>query len=174
MKAEFDSASNDRVLAALYGEDGASQSLSTNEAADVAALGEVRSMFADALDEDPPSAISAQLLLAAAQQAQISSKPAVAREAPERWWGGITRWFEPLLRHPGLTAVASLALVATLGGVLYVKGRGKVAHPPATTPASVSDVSDRRVRSAIAGHCRSCMTISQSCSSLVTAGVLSQ
>ncbi len=142
MKPEFDSASNDRVLAVLYGEDGASQSLSASEAADVAALGEVRSMFADALDEEPPSAISTQLLLAAAQQAPLSSKP--AREAPDSWWAGITRWFEPLLRHPGLTAAASLALVATLGGVLYLKGRGKVAQPPApaakqTAPVSVSE-----------------------------------
>ena len=150
MKQEFDSAETDRLLEALYGDasdDGSASEaigqLSANESVDLESLRSVRGMFADMADVDPPMEMTAGLLAAAAKAV---APAAVAQEAPrssskESLWARILGWFQPLLAHPGLAAAASLALVATIGGVLYMNNRGDLAEPP---------LADQRAKSASA------------------------
>jgi hypothetical protein len=114
------SAEDLRLVEALYGES------PDSEVDDVDLLEgyrDLRAMFADLPDEAPPGAASARLMSAAAET--------VKARAPDKLglWERLLKLFAPLTTHPALAAAASLVLVATIGGVLVMSGRSKVAEP---------------------------------------------
>jgi len=104
------------------------------------ALRGVRAMMAELPDEEPPPAISAQLLHAAAKQAKPAARSASAQAA-----GGVgfvawlKRFFQPLAMHPAMAAAATFVLVAGVAGALYVSGEVSVSEPRAPAPASASE-----------------------------------
>ena len=85
--------------------------------------------------EEPPSAISAQLLAAAAEAAP---RPAAAAAAGPGLWQRIVDFFGSVAHHPGLAAAATLLVVAGVAGTLYVTGRSDVAQPPIETESASS------------------------------------
>lgn len=107
------------LVEALYGETPESEASS----ADLESYRDLRAMFADLPDEDPPSAISAKLMSAAAE--------AVKARTPEKagWWSRFVALFGPIGSHPALAAAASLVLVVTIGSVMMMTNRAKVAEP---------------------------------------------
>lgn len=120
-----------RLVEALYGE-GPADDVDGDL---LSSLRDVRSMFSELPAEDPPAAITARLMSAAAES--------VAASAPETpsLWARLLRFFEPIGAHPALAAAASLVLVVTIGGVLVLSGRSDVAEPeiaPARAPAATA------------------------------------
>jgi hypothetical protein len=118
------------LVQALYGEIPESEVSS----ADLESYRDLRAMFADLPDEEPPSAISAKLISAAAEA--VKAKP------PETvgWWGRFVALFGPIGSHPALAAAASLVLVVTVGGVMMMTGRSKVAEPDIANEGASGEV----------------------------------
>lgn len=77
----------------------------------------------------PPQAVTNIVLHEAGKRAQVS---------PVR--GGLWSWLaglvQPLVAHPAAAALASLVLVATVGGTLYIKRGAQVAEPTIAPSAS--------------------------------------
>jgi len=100
----------------------------------------VRSLMRELPDEDPPQAVSARLLHAAAEAAPSRGKAATAAAAAGS--GGILAklfgLFRPLVASPALAAATTLVLVAGIAGALYVSGGFRATEPKqeAATPAS--------------------------------------
>lgn len=104
-----------------------------------AAFGRIREMMSALPDEEPPTAISAKLLHAAAQQAASTASGPVASvsagrreesDEPSGLWAWLTGLFRPLVMYPGLAAATSLVLVAGVAGAFYVSGRVEPAQSP--------------------------------------------
>ncbi len=103
--------------------------------AELSAFRDLRSLLSELPDEDPPAAVSAKLLHAAAERA-----PAKAKTDEETgFFAWFRRLFQPLMMHPALSAAATLVLVAGVAGALYVSGRVKFSEPT-TSPATDSRV----------------------------------
>lgn len=138
-----------RMVEVLYGESDAE--LPDNAANELESFQLLRNLLAELPDEDPPQAISAKLLSAAAEAA----KPVAARSDREGFWSRLRAWLQPVVAHPALAAAASLIVVVAVGGALYLSGRGDIAEPtedssksaeiatspPTDTPAVVPDTS---------------------------------
>jgi hypothetical protein len=90
-----------------------------NLSAQLSELERVREMVRALPDEEPPPAISAQLLAHAAQAAQRrgGTAPVVA----PGFWSRLRSWFQPIIAHPGLAAACSVVLVAGVAGVLILR-----------------------------------------------------
>ncbi len=123
----------------LYGELDEEQASSARDAvaadtelsAQVEAYRGLRELFRELPAEEPPAAVSAQLLHAAAIRA-----PAVAPD-PEAAGAGIggffKRLFQPLLLHPAVAAATTFVLVVGVAGTLYLVGGVGVSQRHATT-----------------------------------------
>lgn len=121
-----------RLVEALYGE---------SPDADVdgdllASYQELRSMFSELPDEEPPAAITAKLVSAAAEAVKASEP------ARPGLWARLLAFFEPIAAHPALAAAASLMLVVTIGGVLVLTGRSDVAEPETSPSPSAEERRD--------------------------------
>lgn len=126
-----------RLLDLLYGEldadeaEQARREVDENDelAGELEGLTSTRSLFAELPDAEPPQAISAKLLQAAAAHAPRPSR------AAEQHGGGVWSWFsglfKPIVQYPGLAAVASLVLVVGIAGTLYMAGKGRTTEPKA-------------------------------------------
>lgn len=135
---------HDLMMDYLYGELTESEKVDFEQrvAADPASSAELESLRRTreavksmALDEDPPQALSAILLHAAAQGAGggSGSKRAVTVEKKPGPWARFVDWWQPLVRHPALGAVAALVLVAGVAGALYTRGMDEAAQPHVTS-----------------------------------------
>lgn len=112
----------------LYGErDVEDTELSDESRAELESLGELRALFRAMPDEEPPNAVSAKLLAAAAQHAP--NQAAAVDGESHGFFGWLAGLFKPIMMHPGLAAAASLVTVAGVAGTLYVTGRDDVAQP---------------------------------------------
>lgn len=132
----------DELLDLLYGEgdDTAAARVQGDEAlaAELEGFRQVRALYASLPEEDPPAALSAQLLAAAAEQAEAAARPGLVER--------LRAWLAPIAQHPGLAAAASLLLVAGVAGALYVTGGAELAPTgarskapaPETAPAPAS------------------------------------
>lgn len=91
----------------------------------------VRALMRELPDEDPPQAVSARLLHAAAEAAP--SKGSAGTAAAAAGGGGILAKlfgvFRPLVASPALAAVTMLVLVAGIAGALYVSGGFHATEP---------------------------------------------
>ncbi len=91
----------------------------------------VRALLRELPDEDPPQAVSARLLHAAAEAAP--SRGSAATAAAAAGGGGILAklfgLFRPLVASPALAAVTMLVLVAGIAGALYVSGGFRATEP---------------------------------------------
>jgi anti-sigma factor RsiW len=123
-----------------------------NLSAQLSELERVRELVRALPEEEPPPAISAQLLAHAAQAAQRrgGTAPAVA----PGFWSRVRSWFQPIIAHPGLAAACSVVLVAGVAGVLVLRqgdeltsatrsaepepeaGLGSPGDPDVTTPGT--------------------------------------
>ena len=129
-----------RLLDLLYGElEGEEEASALREveadaarAGEMAAFSRVRSLLRDLPEEEPPAAISAQLLHAAAKAA-----PA-ARAADERpgLWARLKGWFGPVFMHPAISAAAMFVVVVGVAGTLYMTGNFDKAEPTARSAAT--------------------------------------
>lgn len=99
-------------------------------ASELAELRGLRAMMAELPDEEPPPALSAQLLHAAAKQAPAGKAARVAPVAESTgFFAWLKRLFEPMAMHPAMAAAATFLLVAGVAGALYVSGRVEVSEP---------------------------------------------
>ena len=143
-----------RIVDVLYGELDSSDEASFREHIDsceactgqLASFAWIRDAMARLPEEEPPIAVSNILLHEAGKHATAQAKQgAQADEArgPLAW---LTRLFQPLIAHPAMAAVASLVLVATVGGTMYLKSGKQVAEPviPAQPEAQVARAGERR------------------------------
>ena len=114
-----------RLVEALYGESPADDV----DGDLLASYRDLRSMFSDFPEQEPPAAITAKLMSAAAESLKSSN--------PDNrgLWARLLAFFEPIGAHPALAAAASLVLVVTIGGVLVMTGRSELAEPE-TSPTS--------------------------------------
>ena len=114
----------------LYGEvddDDREQVVARVGEAELAGYGRLRAMMRELPEEEPPAALTAKLLHAAAMHAPQAS---AAQTGEARGvWAWLTSVFQPMLLHPGLAAAASLVLVVGVAGALYMTGRFEVAEP---------------------------------------------
>lgn len=101
----------------------------------------LRALFAELPDEEPPSALTAQLMHAAAMHAKKA--PAAVPAESSGLFAKLRDWFMPVLSHPGLAAAATLVVVVGVAGSLYMRGEAKLAEPQvaseAAAPASAAD-----------------------------------
>jgi hypothetical protein len=88
----------------------------------LAEVRDLQKLFATLPNEEPPPALSAQLMAAAAE----ASAPAKTEGRFSAWLATI---FRPLVSYPGLAAAASLVLVAGVVGTMMLGGNAKVAQP---------------------------------------------
>jgi hypothetical protein len=102
----------------------------------IAGYEKLRAAFRSLPDEEPPPAITAQLLHAAAKQVGGKATGVATGVVAVGFWARMRKWFEPLAMHPGLAATASLLVVGGVVGVLYLSGKDKVAQPNAPTHAT--------------------------------------
>jgi len=124
------------VLELLYGElgddqvDDAQRTIANDDAlaAELQAFGQVRALMQQLPAEDPPQAISAKLMHAAAGQAPAATAPRVEQGGFVAW---VKKFFMPLALHPATTAIATVALVVGVAGALYMTGNWKVSEPTA-------------------------------------------
>lgn len=96
----------------------------------LAVRGVVSHARATGFDAEPPAVGtrgSFELLMAAAR----------AQASPPRRgaWSRLLAWMTPLVAHPALAGAAALVVVGGAAGVLYLKGQGRVARPPAASMA---------------------------------------
>ena len=96
----------------------------------LAVRGVVSHARATGFDADPPAAGtrgSFEMLMTAAR----------AQAAPPQRgaWARLLAWTTPLVAHPALAGAAALVVVGGAAGVLYMKGQGRVARPPAASMA---------------------------------------
>jgi hypothetical protein len=137
------------LLDLLYGElegdaaEAARSEVESNDALseELDGMRSMRELFAAMPEEEPPAAISAQLLHAAAAEAPGASKGTKGAEAGGGFFAWFRNLFGPVMRYPGLAAAASLVVVVGVAGVLYVSGRSKTAEPVANSkspPAATS------------------------------------
>ena len=102
---------------------------------ELGALSRVRAMMRELPEEEPPAALTAKLLHAAALHAPAA---AGARPTPRSedegkgLWAWLKSLFRPIVMFPGLAAATSLVLVAGIAGVFYASGR-------MSEPATYSD-----------------------------------
>ncbi|RMH42463.1 MAG: hypothetical protein D6689_07980, partial [Deltaproteobacteria bacterium] len=101
--------------------------------AEVAALERTRRAFGALEQEEPPPAVTARLMHAAAQRA-----PAAPAREPGLW-ARIAAWFEPVARHPAVASVAALVVVGGVAGALYLRGYDRMARPVVATEARAPD-----------------------------------
>ncbi len=147
------------VLDLLYGEvngDEAARASRRIEAEpdradELAGFRNVRALLRELPDEEPPQAVSARLLHAAAEAAPAKGTTAAATAAAAG--GGflakIFGVFRPLVASPGLAAATMLVLVAGIAGALYVSGGFRASEPKLadheqlspTTPAGTATAS---------------------------------
>lgn len=119
-----------RLVDLLYGElDGDEAARLRDEldeagAAELAAFEGLRALMREVPDEDPPAALSAQLLHAAAEAAPSrgSVKTAAAAAAGGGFIARLLEFFRPLVSSPALAAATMFVLVAGVAGALYVTG----------------------------------------------------
>ena len=134
MEPDNDKELTDTLLAALYtdGADDETARVPDELKAELDSCRNLRSLFADLPEVEAPAAVNAKLMSAAAK--------AVAPKAAEGegLWQRVLNWFEPLRAHPALAAMASLVLVLTIGGVLYVNNKADVAEPSVASEAAQS------------------------------------
>ncbi len=119
-------------------------------AADAEAFGELRALMRELPDEEPPQAVSARLLHAAAANAPVVAAPAAAGSG---LWAWLSRIFRPFAFNPALAAVATFVLVAGVAGTLYMTGAVKspARHAPQVTPVEREESRARAPASAPAG-----------------------
>ena len=101
---------------------------------EAAQLRETRELYAALPLEDPPAGFSPSILQEAAKQAQKH------RERAERGsvWNRFADWMQPVAAHPALAAAASLLVVTTVVGTMYVnKGSEMIARPGAESATPV-------------------------------------
>lgn len=121
-----------RLLAALYRDDAddADDGLGDDERDRLAGWegvrGALREARAGGFDDEPPAEGPASMaaLMAAAR--------AHAPTPKEGLWARLTRWMTPMIAHPALAGAAALVVVGGAAGVLYLRGKHKVARPPAS------------------------------------------
>lgn len=143
MERERDIDENAELLVELlYGErDAESADLDEQTRSDLESLGELRALFRAMPDEEPPNAVTAKLMAAAAQHAR--SAPAAKQDESRGFFRWLADVFKPIMMHPGLAAAASLVLVAGVAGTLYVTGRADIAQPSSSRGVSVEAKSTR-------------------------------
>ncbi len=128
--ASIDEAADAALIDRLYGEGAPG---SPADVDDLDGLRSLRGLIARVRDEapvaEPSQALSARLLLAAAEHAP--RRPGAAAVEPEGpgLWARVRTWFAPMFAHPGLAAAATLVVVVGVGGALYLRGKG-AAHEP--------------------------------------------
>jgi anti-sigma factor RsiW len=143
-----------RLMDYLYGELSAAETSAFErelagdpERADqVAGLVRARAAFrgpglAGVFDDEPPPAASARLLHEAAKAVTGARRTATAGDGPG-WLERLATWLAPMVRHPALSAVAALVVVAGAAGALWLRGidgelprADSVAAPAASSPA---------------------------------------
>lgn len=109
---------------------------------ELASLSQVRTLFRDLPELEPPAAGAAILMHEAGKRA-----PARAAKAKNGDNIGVlawlTGWLQPVLAHPALAAAASLVLVATVAGSMYLRGKPQYAKPMHTADtAATTDTID--------------------------------
>jgi hypothetical protein len=135
-----------RLLDLLYGEiEGEEEAAALRDveadparADEMAAFSRVRSLMRDLPEEEPPAALTAQLMHAAARAVPARRGAAavpVEVEGPGLW-ERIKAFFRPVMMHPGLSAAATLVVVCGVAGVLYMTGNFDRAEPHARSGAT--------------------------------------
>lgn len=95
-------------------------------AGELEALSHIRALMRELPEEEPPDAVSAKILHAAAAHAPGQRAADADREGSSLWdW--LRRMFLPIAMHPGLAAAASVLLVGGVAGMLYLSGRMQIA-----------------------------------------------
>jgi hypothetical protein len=129
MATPSDNDRDDALLRRLYDEpdaDGADGEL----AREVESFQQLRGAVAEyarATEVEPPSRGVDELLAAARQRAPARPAAVVPVAAGGGGlWARLRAWLAPLAAHPALASAAMVIVVAVVGGVLYVKGRGGV------------------------------------------------
>lgn len=85
-------------------------------------LADIRDLFSQLPDEEPPARLSAQLLAEAARAPHVAkAKAGPVGDGGQGLWQRFVAWCQPLVAKPAFAAAASLVLVAGIAGVLYVK-----------------------------------------------------
>ena len=111
-------------------------------AADGEAYRGLRELMRELPDEEPPAAISAQLLHAAATQAPAPVAAKVVADAG--LWASIKGFFAPIIMHPAMAAAATLVLVAGVAGTLYLRGEVEVSQPVVPSSATAPAAAEQR------------------------------
>lgn len=104
---------------------------------DLDAFSSLRALMRELPEAEPPEALSAKLLHAAA--AEVSGRRAAVEDGdePKSLWGRLKSLFLPIAMHPAFAAAASVTLVAGIAGVLYVSGDLKSEAPRVDSTAQV-------------------------------------
>lgn len=100
----------------------------------VAAYERMREAFRSLPDEEPPPAITAQLLHAAAKQ--VEGKRV---DDGEGFWARLRGWFSPIVLHPGFAAATSILVIGGVVGLLYMKSSDQIAQPDVPTRATAPE-----------------------------------
>ncbi len=122
------------LLDVLYGErDAGSIEMDASMREELDSFSNVRAMFRSMPEAEPPSAITAKLLSAAAAHASRAQDAEAGGV-----WAFFVRMFRPLAQHPALAAAASFVVVAGIAGTLYVTNKVEVAQPALDTREEVT------------------------------------
>lgn len=123
---------------------------------DLEDLSFIRTLFQSLPDEEPPASVTSKLLHAAAMHAPVQPSQRESETKPG-FWTWLTSLFRPIVMYPGLAAAASLVLVVTVAGTVYMTGDSRVsttqqATPSVEQPGDIRSLERKEVRSATAAN----------------------
>lgn len=107
-------------------------------AGELEALSHIRALMRELPEEEPPDAVSAKILHAAAAQAP-GQRATGADDEGSSLWARLRRLFLPMTMHPGLMAAASVLLVGGVAGMLYLSGGMQRADMAYEEPRALSE-----------------------------------
>ena len=111
-------------------------------AAQIASFAFIREMMRALPAEEPPLACS-NIILHEASKRGAGAQASSERESTGIW-AFIERLIRPVTAHPAVAAVASLLLIVTIGGALYLRGGRGLTEPVVTDTRTAFPVTPER------------------------------
>lgn len=107
--------------------------------ASLASLTQLRELMRAFPEHDPPVAVSNILLHEASKNVPTTYVRTADGERREQGiWGWLVGLFQPIVAHPAMAAVATVMLVVTIGGVMYLR-EGPATNEPVAPSATSAE-----------------------------------
>lgn len=102
----------------------------------IESLSRLRAAFRDMPEEEPPAAVTTILLHEAGKRAPVRARRS---EEGQGLWAWLVEFVRPIAAHPAAAAVATLVVVVSVAGTIYVRGDRLGEEPTIQDPGRASE-----------------------------------